>query len=237
MSHNNQRIAASAIAAAVFLATAGHFAGIPDLVFVFKPMASLFIATLAFTNWRAQRHPYSLWISIGLMCSLAGDVWLLWPARYFLMGLLSFLGAHIAYLTAFTRSIRFPARPLVWLLYVAIGLGLWFFLRPGLSVSLGAPVAVYIFLLFTMASQAMGRLLILHTIAARLAAIGAIFFIISDTLLALDRFRRPIPASAILVLGAYYLAQWLIASSTCATPEVTPLSMGKIPAVLPSHFS
>jgi uncharacterized membrane protein YhhN len=221
VSRNNQRIAASAIAVAALLAIAGHFTGILWLVYVFKPLATLFIAAVAFTNWRAQRHPYSLCVLIGLMCSLAGDVWLLWPARYFLMGLLSFLVAHIAYLAAFTRGIKFSARPLVWLLYGAIGFGLWLFLRPGLSVSLRAPVAVYTFVLVTMASQAMGRFLILHTYTARLAAIGAIFFMISDTLLALDRFRRPIPASAFLVLGLYYLAQWLIASSTRATPEVT----------------
>jgi uncharacterized membrane protein YhhN len=221
----NQIIAASAVAAAALLAIAGHFTGIPWLVCVFKPMATLFIAAVAFTNWRAQRDRYSLWVTIGLMCSLAGDVWLLWPARYFLLGIVSFLVAHITYLAAFTRGIKFPARPLVWLLYAAIGFGLWLFLRPGLSVSLRAPVAVYTFFLATMASQAMGRFLILRTSTARLAAIGAIFFMISDMLLALDRFRRPIPASAFLVLGAYYLAQWLIASSTRATPGVTSSRM------------
>jgi uncharacterized membrane protein YhhN len=225
VSRIHQRIAASAVAAAALLAIAGHFTGITWLVCVFKPMASLFIAAVAFTNWRAQRDRYSLWVTIGLLCSLAGDVWLLWPARYFLVGLLSFLGAHIAYLAAFTRGTKFPARPFIWLLYGAIGFALWLFLKPGLSVSLRASVAVYTFFLATMASQALGRFLILRTSAARLAAIGAIFFMISDSLLAFDRFRRPIPASAILILATYYLAQWLIVSSTRATPEVTSSSM------------
>lgn len=225
MSRIHQRIAASAVATAALLAIAGHFTGIPWLVCVFKPLATLFIAAVAFTNWRAQRDRYSLWVAIGLMCSLAGDVWLLWPARFFLFGLMSFLAAHIAYLAAFTRGTKFPARPLVWLLYATIGFALWLFLSRGLSVSLQASIAVYTFFLATMASQAMGRFLVLRTSTARLAAIGAIFFMISDALLALDRFRRPIPASAFLVLLAYYLAQWLIASSTRATSGVTSSSL------------
>jgi uncharacterized membrane protein YhhN len=75
-------------------------------------------------------------------------------------------------------------------------------------------VAVYAFALATMAAQAMGRYLWLRTGAALLAAVGALFFMVSDGLLATDRFRAAIPYAAVVVLVPYYIAQMLIALST-----------------------
>jgi uncharacterized membrane protein YhhN len=49
--------------------------------------------------------------------------------------------------------------------------------------------------------------------SARLAAIGAVLFMVSDSLLAWDRFAGGVPARALLVLGTYYAAQWCIARS------------------------
>ncbi|MGB3713941.1 MAG: lysoplasmalogenase family protein, partial [Candidatus Promineifilaceae bacterium] len=43
---------------------------------------------------------------------------------------------------------------------------------------------------------------------------GAIFFVISDTALAFNRFNAPIAQASLIVLATYYLAQWLIALST-----------------------
>jgi alkylglycerol monooxygenase len=149
-----------------------------------------------------------------LIFSLSGDIWLIWGARYFLFGLAAFLCAHIAYLIAFTRSVKFPARPIVWLLYLAIGAALYMILSPKLFAALKLPVALYTFFLASMAAQAMGRFLTLRTPFARLAAIGAAFFLLSDTLLAINEFYTPLPFSVLSVLGSYYLAQWLIASST-----------------------
>lgn len=45
------------------------------------------------------------------------------------------------------------------------------------------------------------------------AAVGAILFVLSDTTLALNHFRRRFWYAQLLVLGSYYLAQWLIALS------------------------
>ncbi|MEO6519950.1 MAG: lysoplasmalogenase family protein, partial [Pseudoxanthomonas sp.] len=49
--------------------------------------------------------------------------------------------------------------------------------------------------------------------SARLAAIGALFFVISDTLLAWNRFGGGIHLAPLWVLGTYFVAQWYIARS------------------------
>jgi uncharacterized membrane protein YhhN len=207
-------------AIAFLLTIAGESAGIPLLVYLCKPLTTILIALVAFTNWRAHRNLYARWITLGLIFSLAGDMLLLGPVHWFLFGLAAFLCAHIAYLIALTRDVRFPARASLWLLYVAAGAGIYSILWPGFTHSLRLPAALYTFFLFTMASQAMGRYLSLRTSTARLAAIGAIFFLLSDTLLTFDRFHTRLPAPAFLILGTYYLAQWLLASSTRTGPGI-----------------
>ena len=64
-----------------------------------------------------------------------------------------------------------------------------------------------------MAGQAASRALMLPIPGAWSAAIGAALFVMSDTMLGLDRFRPGVNLSPILVLGTYYAAQWLIALS------------------------
>lgn len=100
------------------------------------------------------------------------------------------------------------------MLYLAIGAAIFLFLKPSLPDRLKAPVALYALAVATMAAQAMGRYLSLRTSTARLAAVGGILFVLSDGLLAADRFRAAIPHHAIVVLVPHYIAQMLIAQST-----------------------
>jgi uncharacterized membrane protein YhhN len=204
------------VAAAIMPALLGEMFSHRWLTHVGKPLASIFILALAIAHWRAQRTRYALWIAIGALLALVGDVVLLWPDRYFVLGLAAFLVVHVAYLIAFTRNVPFPARPVMWLIYLGVAAGFYALLHPNLPSNLKAPVAVYAVFLTTMAAQAMGRFLILTTRMARLAAIGAIFFMLSDLLLAFDRFHTALLFAPVLILVPYYLAQWLIACSSAS---------------------
>ena len=197
----------------VLAAIAGQLAGLPWLVFIFNPLATIFLTGLALAAWLARRERYAFWLTVGMLFSLLGDVLLMWPERYFLPGLAAFFFTHIAYLLALTRDAKFPAHAVVWLLYLAAGAGLCAILWPRLAAPLHFPVAIYALFLATMAAQAMGRFLLLRTPAARLAAIGALFFLLSDALLSFDRFYAPIAFSPLFVLGTYYIGQWLIVAS------------------------
>lgn len=188
------------------------------LVYVFKPLATLLIIAIALQNWAYSKSAYSQWILIGLCLSLAGDVFLIWPNRYFLAGLAAFLLTHAAYLIAFTRGCRFPASLPTWMVYLAVAAAFFMILFPTLPAGLRVPVAAYAALLSTMAGQAMGRFLLRKSRSAQCAAIGALLFLLSDLLLAFHRFHRPLLYSAVLILVPYYIGQWLIASSTAAVP-------------------
>ena len=217
MSQSFNRAVKLAAAASIVAAIAVHFIARPLLVWTCAPLATLLILAIAFANWTARKDPYSLWISIGLLFSLAGDVLLLRPDHFFTLGLSAFLLAHIAYLIAFTRDTNFPARFGVWFVYLLFAACCYFLLYSWLPSRLQIPVALYAVLLLSMAAQAMGRSLKLRTTSARFAAIGALLFVLSDGLLAFNRFYKPLPLAPLLVLLPYYAAQWLIASSTDGT--------------------
>jgi uncharacterized membrane protein YhhN len=202
------------VGAAVLFALAGDLQSVSWLVYVFKPLATFLLAAFAFVNCRPGKSSYALFVAIGLLFSVAGDAALIWPEKYFVSGLLAFLFAHLAYLAAFTRGVRFPARLPVFLLYLGMGAVLFLYLHPKLPAALDSPVALYALVLASMAAQAMGRYTVLRTSAALLAALGGLFFMLSDSLLAIHRFRAPLPHDALLVLVPYYVAQVCFALST-----------------------
>ena len=214
MNRTSTRIVGILICCAVAQIIVGYLGHSILLVYIFKPLATLLVLSIALVNWISQKSKYALWICGGLVFSLVGDVLLMWPERYFVVGLGAFLFAHIAYLAAFTRGMKFPSTWTVWGFYLAIGAGMYFALSDRLPAELKLPVALYAFALATMGAQAMGRYFSLRTQTAMLAAAGGIFFMVSDGLLAVDRFRAAIPYGAIVVLVPYYVAQVLIAMST-----------------------
>jgi uncharacterized membrane protein YhhN len=194
------------------LAIGGEYQPKRTLVYIFKPLTTLLIIWMALTGPAATPPLYKWLIVAGLIFCLAGDVFLMLPARYFIAGLASFLVGHLFYIAAFVSDGGFH---LAWGWLVPLALyGLFFYriLAPGLGKMRG-PVIVYILAILTMAWQSWGRWSVLAGMGALLAAIGAALFVVSDSVLAYDRFRQKFTASRIVVLSTYWAAQWLIAYS------------------------
>ena len=53
---------------------------------------------------------------------------------------------------------------------------------------------------------------------ARMAALGGVLFMASDSLLAINKFAQPLPLAPLWILATYWLAQWCIASALRAPP-------------------
>lgn len=78
------------------------------------------------------------------------------------------------------------------------------------------PVIVYGLALNGMAWQAWERAARVGSPGARLAAWGAALFVLSDSVLAVNRFLQPFAANVIVVMCTYIAAQTLIAMSVSA---------------------
>ena len=75
------------------------------------------------------------------------------------------------------------------------------------------PVLAYVIVILTMAWQAWERQRVVGGRAAWLGFLGAALFVLSDSFLAVNRFRGAFDSARLLTLSTYYAAQWLIASS------------------------
>jgi uncharacterized membrane protein YhhN len=206
--------ATAAIVVSAVLAIRAHYLGPRALwrVYLFKPLTTVLILLLAALAPTLDSR-YGVAIVVGLGCSLVGDVFLMLPKDRFLPGLVSFLLAHIAYLAAFTGALRYQAILVPLVPYVVFGGGMLLVLWPGLQRRLRIPVTLYVLVITLMAGAALGRWTEFRTLAALGAAIGAGLFVVSDALLAVDRFRWSLRASRTAVLGTYWMAQYLIALS------------------------
>jgi uncharacterized membrane protein YhhN len=187
------------------------------LHYIFKPLTTALIFLIALGTRDPVSVRYRSAVLIGIVMSLCGDIFLMLPKSVtssgFLLGLGSFLIAHLFFLRALTTDTRLFARPLVLAAFLLLALGNLLVLWPGLADGLKIPVVAYMFCLVAMTSQAVIRFLQQRTAASKMAALGGIFFLASDTLLAYNKFYAPLPATSVLVLGTYYAALFLIAHS------------------------
>ncbi|MCA9938102.1 MAG: lysoplasmalogenase [Anaerolineales bacterium] len=200
----------------LFLATGAIWSDVADrkqLHYLLKPLSTILIIGLALVTAPAPRPFYATAIVVGLVFSLGGDIFLMLPQDRFLAGLISFLLAHLAYIAAFVSVAGFHLAPVFLASLLIYGIVLFQLLWPGMGKMRG-PAFVYMLAILTMAWQAGGLWQSTGASGHMLAAVGALFFVLSDSLLAYNRFRHPIPGGRVLVLGTYYLAQWLIALSS-----------------------
>jgi uncharacterized membrane protein YhhN len=181
-------------------------------VYLFKPLTTTLLFFLAGLSLSAHGARYQLFVMVGLACSLAGDVFLMLPRDRFLAGLASFLVAHLAYVAAFSSGVPFGTAPLLLLPLVAVSVPLLRLLWPGLG-KLRLPVLLYTATILAMVWRAWARRSALPTPGTAVAAAGATLFMISDAILALNRFHRPFRSAQALVMTTYVAAQALIATS------------------------
>jgi len=221
------------------LATASSALGMAELHTIFKPLtmllALLLVARRRTAGTLGQRHAGLL--GAALVAALVGDVFLMLPGNWFIAGLASFLLAHLLYIALFRDGLAwFPSRPA---LAGALALGaamlatIWTGLGQGV---LQLAVTAYVVVIALMAAQAIGRARSLHDSGAVLVAVGACVFMVSDSVLAINRFVAPVPLAPLWVLSTYYLAQILITLNMGSATSAASAGAGaavKRPEALP----
>ena len=75
------------------------------------------------------------------------------------------------------------------------------------------PVTIYMAIILFMLWQAIERWGLGQSRSATFARIGALLFVLSDSILAYNRFVKSFKIGCFVVLSSYYCAQWFIASS------------------------
>lgn len=190
----------------------GEYGGPDILIYIFKPLTMVFIVAIAVLAKSPPSRKYKVAIIAGLLFSMLGDTFLMLPVDLFIAGVASFLVAQLIYTYAFHSGRPWRFKHLAMLPFIAYGVIIFAILLPWLN-EMVVPVGAYVVVIMIMAWQAWDQWDQLRTRWALLAFIGAVFFVISDSLLALNKFGEPFLAARALTLSTYYLAQWLISNS------------------------
>jgi uncharacterized membrane protein YhhN len=148
---------------------------------------------------------------IGLVLSLAGDVFLMLPSDRFLQGLISFFLAHVAYVVGFALAGPEPLLLVVGLVVVAVGVALIGRplvqrVRAGDQADMAVPVMAYMGVISLMVVFAFGA-------GNPWGIAGALSFYASDATLGWNRFVAPVKNGHLAVMVTYHLAQALLVVS------------------------
>jgi uncharacterized membrane protein YhhN len=181
-------------------------------VYLFKPLTIGLIILLALLGDEPPTAFYKWAVVAGLLFSLAGDVFLMLPGDRFLVGLVSFLLAHLWYIVAFTNSAGFYDGLLALGVFLGVGTAVYIYLYPNLG-KMKIPALLYMLVIITMAWQAFGFWQQTNPSRAIFALFGAVLFMVSDSVLAVNRFGRPFSAAQAIIMSTYSAAQYLIGLS------------------------
>ena len=210
------------------MATVTSALGLLDLHYAFKPLtmaiAIIFVATYAYSTRSGGRFGtyFHAFLTAALTCSLLGDVFLMLPGHYFIPGLASFLVAHLFYIALFRQGLAWIPSPRALLIVVAFGAAMYALLWPSLhDPVLKLAVAAYVMAISLMTAQAIGRAAVVGDHASRWAAVGAGVFMLSDSLIAINKFLQPVPLAPLWILASYYAAQLLIVHNVCRTQSAS----------------
>lgn len=191
-----------------------YYKGPRLLYLVFRPLTMAVIIGLVVEAGKSASPVYRIAVGAGLVASLVGDIFMMPHRKRFTAGLAAFLVAQACYTFAFLSGIRFRIAAGPALALLAYGAVLFVILNPGLK-RMRVPVLFYILAISTMVLAALERYVQAGSPAALAACAGAVLFLISDSVLAVDRFVRPFRAAQGVILSTYFAAQTLIALSTC----------------------
>ena len=195
-----------------------------DLNYITKP---LLMPLLALSLWLSAGNEHRIarnLVLLGLLLSTGGDTLLMLTHRpdFFIFGLICFLLAHVFYILAFRMLAvgrkGYVARH-IWLFtpFLLYWLAFNAYLYNDLPAGLKLPVLVYSIAIMIMGVFALNLRDIIPRWAFLFIFIGAMLFLVSDSILALGRFKFTDGNFGIPIMVSYILGQFGIAFGTSKT--------------------
>lgn len=193
-----------------------HYCHISSVAFITKvliipPLMVIFILNLKVGSNRLHKFMFA-----GLFFSWVGDILLEVPGGgevMFMAGLGGFLLSLLLYAFVFfaTPGKNEVSHGRFYLLIPVLlyGITMGFYLYDHLG-EMRLPVLVYETVMISMLAGAVSRIGKINRTSYIMVLTGAILFIISDSVLAVNKFVQPVSLSTLIIMGTYIAAQWLI---------------------------
>jgi uncharacterized membrane protein YhhN len=204
----------------LFLVLLGvHIAGIQlkneSLQYITKPLLLPVLISYFIFQAKGTVSGLKKWVLLALFFSWAGDILLLFVPEdeiFFLLGLASFLLAHIFYIVFFHQvRVKEAVKGNPWLLVIVViyygALISW--LSPYLG-EMKIPVRIYGIVISFMFMLAMHMPAIKNKPAGTWMMWGALLFVLSDSVLAINKFYNAFEPAGVIIMFTYGLAQLFI---------------------------
>ncbi|WP_333601373.1 lysoplasmalogenase [Flavobacterium sp.] len=158
------------------------------------------------------------WLLSALFFSWIGDCILLFADKgelYFIFGLVSFLIAHLLFIVLFSKQqseSNHWKKPLFWIGFIGVAVylvSMLSLLLPSLG-DLKIPVSIYALTISIMLIVALKGAFNWNRNSKYWVLAGAVFFVVSDSLLAINKFHSPIPLANFWIMITYLMAQFCI---------------------------
>jgi uncharacterized membrane protein YhhN len=190
--------------------------GSDSLAYILKCLIIPSLLVFYLTSKSKPTHAEDKYIIIALLFSWLGDAFLQCKNGgdlFFLLGLISFLFTHIFYTIVFFgtsgESIFLKSKRLLILIIILYGSLTIYTLLPGLG-TMQIPVTIYGIVITGMVIAALSRFGKVNDTSYLMVFLGALLFLISDSLIAFNKFKQAFPYSEILIMGTYLAGQFMI---------------------------
>ena len=171
--------------------------------YVSKP--AVMVALIVAASWMQTEFDVRRWaFVVALAFSLAGDVFLMLEKDLFVAGVGSFFLAHLAYIVGLRTGETSAGTLLIGTAAVVVfaavvGRRILTSVRER-EPRFATPIAAYIAVISVMVASALAT-------REPLAAVGAVLFMASDTLIAWNRFVQPLRWAPVAIMVTYHLGQ------------------------------
>ena len=184
------------------------------LAFFTKPFITISLVVLYLSSVKKA----NFWYVSALFFSFWGDTFLLFKQEFFLFGLVSFLIAHILYIKISANYLtKIPPSKIVFSsvpFIVAFG-GVIYLINNSLGAML-FPVIIYGIIISTFGTITLINYLREKNTDNLWLLLGAIIFIVSDSILAINKFHESKEIYGISIMITYIVAQYLICKAMIA---------------------
>ncbi len=206
---------------------AGEVIEEPALRFFTKPLLMPLLIAWYFLATRQNRTSVHWLMMVALVFSCAGDMFLMYTTElFFLLGLISFLITHVLYIVVFKKQTKavggtllLKQKPYLALPVAALAAVLIALVFNRIEQAMKIPVIVYATVITTMVITALNRHQKVSNQSFQSVFIGAVLFMLSDSLIALNKFyfEGTLWHASVFIMLLYIIGQYLIAKGTAQT--------------------
>ena len=182
-----------------------------------KPLIMIWIAVYFLLS--ARKSTFTIPVLLAFFFSWVGDNFLMLSGKdelFFYAGVGGFFCAQLSYIYTFTKYSEKGGRgylrknPWISLIFLAYVLGILVLLFPGMEGMMKPVITIYALSLGGMSMMALNRSGRVGVQSFKLVFIGSLLFLISDSMIAINKFYSTIPLAGFLIMITYISAQYLI---------------------------